>query len=203
MQTHSTSKQRILQFAMTTSSLRCILLLFLYVMGVRSFAPTCVFCSKHERIPTSLSSNLADRLGLNDRFDRWRFLQNLLDIEVESATVNQILYEVLGNALNRKRSGTAPEEAVEIDIDLEKIMEDIIAEASVDLTVFNSIELLDQILPDPQIDEDAHKSSWDTVIELNGRESVKLNESNPTNEWTLSCMKARLLIHYDFLTIGI
>lgn len=185
-------------FIMINLLSRCTLFWLLY-LRVSSFAPTPLF----SRFPTRLSSDLADRLGLGERFDRWRFLQNLLELEVENDTINEILYQLLGNALERKKSGTNDEEALEITLDLEEKMEQVLSAASDDLTALDSIDLLNQISPDPQEDEDAHKSSWDTVMEITGRENVKLNESNPTPEWTLYCLKARLLIHFDFLTIGI
>jgi hypothetical protein len=67
------------------------------------------------------------------------------------------------------------------------------------------LELLEQLLPDPDNDEDAAKGLWDTIIELHGRESVKINERQiPQNiGWRTRCLIARLLIYYDFLTDGL
>jgi len=65
------------------------------------------------------------------------------------------------------------------------------------------LDQLESLLPDPDDDEDAFKGLWDTVIELNGRESVKINEQNATYDWKACCLIARVLIHYDFLTYGI
>ena len=67
------------------------------------------------------------------------------------------------------------------------------------------LDLLEQLLPQPEHDEDAAKGLWDTIIELHGRESVKINERTiPQNKgWKTRCLIARLLIYYDFLTDGL
>eukprot|EP00978_Attheya_sp_CCMP212_P007401 scaffold17162_cov31-Attheya_sp.AAC.1 len=41
------------------------------------------------------SSCVLQRLDLSDTFSRWRFMQKLLDAEVEAADVNEILFRVL------------------------------------------------------------------------------------------------------------
>jgi hypothetical protein len=59
-------------------------------------------------------------------------------------------------------------------------------------------------LPTPDDDEDAVKSLWDTVMELYGREAVKYQETkSSTLEWKITNTVSRLLIHFDFLTLGI
>jgi hypothetical protein len=65
------------------------------------------------------------------------------------------------------------------------------------------LEKLETLLPDPRENEDAHKGSWDTVLELHGREAVKINERKATPEWKAICMVARLLIYFDFMTRGV
>ena len=62
------------------------------------------------------------------------------------------------------------------------------------------VEKFENLLPDPLDDEDAHKSTWDMVLEIHGRDMVKANEMNATTEWRKLCLTARLLIHYDFLS---
>jgi hypothetical protein len=61
---------------------------------------------------------------------------------------------------------------------------------------------LDALLPGPDDDEDAFKGLWDTVIELHGREAVKIDEARGSSTWEGCCTIARLLIHYDFLSDG-
>lgn len=67
------------------------------------------------------------------------------------------------------------------------------------------LERLEKLLPDPIENEDDHKSAWDTVMEIHGKESVKNNESdNPVSmDWKVSNTVSRLLIHYGFLQSGI
>ena len=62
------------------------------------------------------------------------------------------------------------------------------------------LQLLEDLLPDPREDEDGHKSLWDIVIELHGRESVKINEKGAAPDWKAWCLIARLFLHFDFLT---
>ena len=65
------------------------------------------------------------------------------------------------------------------------------------------LDLLEQILPDPIEDEDSHKGTWDTVIELHGREAVKINEQNATPEWKSRSLVTRVLLYHDFLVHGL
>jgi Cft2 family RNA processing exonuclease len=66
------------------------------------------------------------------------------------------------------------------------------------------LQLLEGLLPNAEEDADAFKSLWDTVMEIHGREAVKYHETkNPTLDWKLACVVARLLLHFDFLTLGI
>lgn len=180
--------------------------------------------------------------GLEDRFDRWRFLQNLLDGDADLSMTHQILYQVLDGALKYRRprgsfdnrgddgggsEGESP--MVELEDEMPAIvrekMEILLSEAtSGRLEVFavenqnedssagtdeesrrlTLLKRLEELLPDPSDDEDAHKSLWDTVLEIHGRESVKMEETqNPTLDWRLRNVVARLLIHHDFLTLGI
>jgi hypothetical protein len=65
------------------------------------------------------------------------------------------------------------------------------------------LEQIEYLLPHPERDEDASQGLWDTIIELHGRESVKINERHRTVQWRTRCLISRLLIYYDFLTIGL
>ena len=67
----------------------------------------------------------------------------------------------------------------------------------------DTLSTLEQLLPDPQEDEDGFKSSWDAVIELHGRDLVKFMEEEGTDRWKAISIVARVLIHYEFLTEGI
>lgn len=65
------------------------------------------------------------------------------------------------------------------------------------------IEIVEKLLPDPLEDEDAHKTCWDVVMEMYGKEAVKSDEMEGSKEWRARCAVARVLIHYDFLEAGI
>jgi len=161
--------------------------------------------------------------GSEDRFDRWRFLQNFLDGDHPSSdVVNIILYRVLDGVL--KYEGPS-ENVVELTSEVKQNIEEILTSFSVDgrvkavLTMSNNdddydeaekstlkiLEKLETILPDPVENEDDYKSLWDTIIELHGRETVKFNESqNPVSlDWRIANTVTRVLLHYDFLTLGI
>jgi hypothetical protein len=149
-------------------------------------------------VSTALSSFPVESVGLNDRFDRWRFLQNLLEGDVENEVCNRVLLQVLKNSLDRKgdhlETGTA-----EITSELRTKLESVITSRDGPLVSYESLDELEKLIPDISEDEDAFKSSWDTVMEIHGRESVKLNEIEGSPEWKLSCLVARVLLHFDFL----
>lgn len=95
------------------------------------------------------------------------------------------------------------------------------AVVEVEGTVLDIMERIEHhLLPDPIDDEDAHKGTWDIIIDLYGRESTRVSEDRLLRErekeggqlirqtrrnlrwWTL-CSVARVLIHFDFLTKGV
>jgi hypothetical protein len=157
-----------------------------------------------------------------DQFNRWRFLQELLEGDASPDLANQLVYEVLDGALkyprydagaeiivlppderdriqslveNFTRNGRIPVMTSRIDTDDNS--ED--KESAVAI-----LRQLENLLPTAEQDEEAVKSSWDTVIEIHGRETVKYNESkNPTVAWKFACVVVRVLLHFDFLTLGI
>lgn len=89
----------------------------------------------------------------------------------------------------------------------------------IDKVAESILSQIEQLLPDPIEDEEAYKSSWDVVIDLYGRESVRVNEEGLQREiegassvdglsaenlqWRTLCAIGRVLIHYDFLTKGV
>jgi len=178
----------------------------------------------HSRIPSSCrlsassisATTVTERLGLYDRFDRWRFLQRLLDEEAKEDDVNEILFWVLDGYLRYPRpkfeSTTetgSPELTSERRTMVEALLDEYTAQRLVPALVGDTgeqertLSKIGPLLPDPVEDEDAHKGVWDTVMELNGRESVKINETNGRPEWRAVCLVARVLINYDFLTYGL
>ena len=148
--------------------------------------------------------------SFEDRFGRWKFLRDLLDGDVEGDVINRVMYNVLSNYLNNPPAAASqdatlgsPQLTQQLVAQLEEVL-DTSSDGSIvafaDDADDKLIEKLENLLPDPLEDEDAHRSAWDTVIEIHGRDMVKANETNPTTEWRKLCLAARLLIHYDFLS---
>lgn len=145
-----------------------------------------------------------------DRFGKWKFLQDLLDGDIEGDVIHRVLYSVLSNYLNDPPAAASQDAAIgspqltpQLVTQLEKVLQTS-TDGSIVVFVEDAddkvVQLLENLLPDPLEDEDAYKSAWDTVIEIHGRDMVKANEMNPTTEWRKLCLVARLLIHYDFLS---
>jgi hypothetical protein len=153
-------------------------------------------------------SSVAERLKLSDRFDRWKFLQDVLDDFVEEDDLHQVLYAVLkGFSLQPQEpleEGSLPlATPVQKDLVAQLLQEFQSTQAipvGTDSVAWNRIEAL---LPDPLEDEDAFQGSWDTVMELHGREMVKVHQEKATERWRALSTVARVLIHYEFLTEGI
>jgi hypothetical protein len=79
-------------------------------------------------------------------------------------------------------------------------------ESIVALTSDSDAEMLlelDQLLPDPCEEEEAHQSILDGIAELHGRESVKVDEKTGDPERKAPVLVARVLLFYDFLQKGI
>jgi hypothetical protein len=150
---------------------------------------------------------------LEDRFGRWRFLQRLLDGEVSAHDATELLVAVLHNSLTASQTKEGSDGNVELSTEQRNRLQAFLdrmgdGNASIfeqgQLVVDPSqVDQLDALLPDMDSDEDAYKGLWDTVIELHGREAVKIDESNRSPTWTACCLTARLLIHYDFLSEGV
>jgi len=184
-------------------------------------------CATRLFATSSSASEVRDQFGLYDRFDRWRFLQNMLDEDISADDTQLVLFALLDNYLKFSarpayKQGTdetgSPLLTAERRENIEAVLQLSSAQAIHDLLkeaehyendaveVVPSTEILDKLellLPDPVEDEDAFKGLWDTVIELHGRESVKINERNATIQWKTRCRIARVLLHYDFLTYGL
>jgi hypothetical protein len=167
---------------------------------------------RYEIGPTcaALASTLSGSpLEFPERFDRWKFLQDFLEGEVaDPDVVNRVLYLVLDRSLiNPQKSESG---SPEMTPDLREKIEALLAIAedgrvlALDETEDSTLlECMDSILPDPVNEEDAYKSGWDVVMELYGREMVKISEQNPTYEWKVSSALVRLLIQFDFLEKGV
>ncbi|KAL3945174.1 MAG: hypothetical protein SGBAC_000777 [Bacillariaceae sp.] len=145
-----------------------------------------------------------ESVELADRFDRWLFLQRLLDLEVDNDVSNELLLRVLNNSLNRPKSDDPLDGNAEINSALRETITSVVTtEAEGPVEALNSVEVLENLLPDTDEDEDAVISLWDIVNEIHGREMTKIDEAEATAEWKLACVQTRVLLHFDFLTEGI
>lgn len=187
-------------------------------------------CTRNRRpsqllLLASTNNNFAElksRICLEDRFDRWRYLQKLLDEEVLADDVNQILYGVLDGFLKYPRPKYMDSEETgspELTLELRQLIGEILASAEGTHAIVAMVQVgenneeldlndeladsIQKLLPDEIEDEDAAKSLWDTVISLHGRESVKINEQQKRPSWKACCLLARVLLHFDFLSYGL
>jgi hypothetical protein len=148
--------------------------------------------------------------SFDNRFKKWRFLQDLLDGDVDDNVVGELLLHVLDDYLNNQPGTTnddtttgspelTPDLISKLHASIDALREDAGAALN-DYSEAGAVSKLDELLPDPIEDEDAYKSAWDTVMEIHGQDMVRANETNPTLEWRKLCLVARLLIHFDFLS---
>merc|ERR1711865_871155 len=176
-----------------------------------------------------------DLIELSNRFNRWRFLQEFLDGDASPNVVNIVLYRALKGASDEQQEQEKEKDVAEMSMEKKERIRHLLSDysmvgripitglstssmnsnfdrgdADVDaevktLSMQQQLELLEKLLPDPIKNEDDHKSAWDTVMEIHGKESVKNNESdNPVSmDWKVSNTVSRLLIHYGFLQSGI
>lgn len=173
---------------------------------------------------SSSPSSLTARLKLYDRFDRWKFLQELLDDMVEDEDVHQLLYVVLSEYQASPKDDNRDADDVDDEDDdkedegksniriatpqqrdiVTALLENANANTGIPAMTDTAIlQQIEQLLPDPEEDEDGMKSCWDTVMELHGRESVKVNEEAGDPRWKAVSIVSRVLIHYEFLLDGI
>ncbi|CAB9504634.1 expressed unknown protein [Seminavis robusta] len=156
----------------------------------------------------SVTSPLIEKWDQSDRFDRWKFLQELLDDLEEDDDTEELLCAVLKEyPLDKKNDGVPIATSEQ-----KQIVRDLVATAAEEeqdppkIRVLTNDEILRQVealIPDPQEDEDGFKSAWDAVLEIHGQEMVKVNEEAATARWKALCIVARVLIHYEFLSEGI
>jgi hypothetical protein len=213
--------------------------------NINSYAEQCTLLSSRIELSCITSLGMANSAdsetqtvsipfdGSEDRFDRWKFFQALLEGDHPSSdVVNIVLYRVLEGVLKYPRpSGgrdtQGSDDTIEITAEVKEKIEEILADYSAEgrvkavMTMSNDdddedyekaeeqvlavLEQLEGILPDPVEDEEDFKSLWDTIIELHGREAVKFNQSqNPVKfDWKTANTVSRVLLHFDFLTHGI
>ena len=167
-------------------------------------------CTHHHSMRLVALSSVVNRLGLTENFNRWRYLQRLLDEEVEAHDVNEVLFVLLDNYKRRvgqdPDESTAPERTLEVLERIDRLLQPYDGSLPVlqdpactpgDQQVLMQVETL---LPDPVEKEEAFKGAWDTVLELHGKASVAANERAARPEWKAVFLIARVMIYFDFLT---
>jgi hypothetical protein len=163
-------------------------------------------CNGNNSSSITATNSIIYTLRTSDRFDRWKFLQDFLDdsLDDNNGDAEQVLFAVLqGYPLEGDTIGiptATPEQ--------KRIVQDLLDKAAPNgmIPVFSDLETLrkvEALIPDPQEDQDGFKSAWDTVLEIHGRESVKVNEEAATERWKALSIVGRVLLHYEFLTEGI
>ena len=245
------ANQQLLCFHLLKDIRRCFFLVLWLVLHLSSRAASAFeirrtpllglrnerFCQSHQscRIgatsrwldSASTASEVRNQFGLHDRFDRWRFLQNMLDEDISASDTQLVLVVHLENFLKFParpvfKPGSDETGSPVLTEELRENIESLLQSTS-DLSISDlipeddkvteaveenpsTVEILgklERLLPDPVEEEDAFKSLWDTVIALHGMESVKINERNASLQWKARCMIARVLLHYDFLIYGL
>jgi hypothetical protein len=141
----------------------------------------------------------------------------LLDEEAKEDDVNRILFLVLDSYLKFPRptyGSTTETGSPELTADRRQLIEQLLEGCSLGTVIALGdadgaqsreamLKQLEPLLPDPIEDEDGFKGTWDTVMELNGRGSVQINERNREPGWLAVCLVSRVIIYYDFLTYGL
>jgi hypothetical protein len=162
--------------------------------------------------------DLKNRLSLADRFGRWRYLQKILDGGASPRDAASIVIIVLERYIGNKNLQCATESSESMKSSIKdfimnkedslKQLKSILDPISFDIewspSARNVIqENLTKLLPDPLEDEDAIKGLWDTIIELHGREAVKIDEKHGAEGWRSKSIITQILIYFDFLSEGI
>ena len=223
--------------------------------------------------------NTIERLELDQQFERWKFMQRLLEGELSPSDIEDVLLLSLNaylqhgptsttaNNKNENGGNASPVLNDEQISNIEEVINSMLAVSDgigdskflhmlvlppvdyesttidteddegrdkntvvVDTNALSILEQIEKLLPDPDEDEDAYKSTWDVIIDLYGRESVRVkeealqrekleqcvdvsdNDGSGSNskrycadslQWRTLCTVGRVLIHYDFLTKGV
>jgi hypothetical protein len=139
---------------------------------------------------------------MEDRFDRWRLLQNILDLQIEEGRVEALVETVVaGSAVIPPGGATPGARSSTTNTVKDKEMDEQNGDGWSQYRN-NVLALERRYLPDPYDEKDAFDSLWDTVAEIHGRDAVKI-DLRVEPRWPYICCLARILLQYDFLTRGI
>ena len=142
--------------------------------------------------------NVMERLQLTSQFERWVFLQKLLDVDLSAPDINELLYLVLQSWVEYPRSerNNIDRGSPELEDDKLKVLKDVVHKYSsignipiISMSMSTSMDSaksdkeeissvnklmndLESLLPDMYEDPDAYEGLWDILKELHGEESV-------------------------------
>lgn len=129
--------------------------------------------------------DLIAKYELGRQFERYRFLQKVMDNEVEDIDdVNQLLLHILSKRTYFK----CRDEATFLPL----------LPPSGARGEYELLDELEMLLPTMEDDEESHKSMWDILMELHGREAVKMSKDQD-EDWDARCLVVRLLIDQNFI----
>lgn len=161
-------------------------------------------------------TSIIQRLELNSRFDRWKFLQTILEGEVDADDCNQIIFQILQSHLNhsstplvslkQEQKSNLMDELFRCNENGDGVVIALAHDLDSGIVTVGSDKVwsaLETILPNPEDDEDAFKCGWDLVVEMYGREATKFSQKSGGPLWKAYADIVRLLIHLDFLSDGI
>jgi hypothetical protein len=160
------------------------------------------------------AAEIDDRLNLNDRFGRWRFLQNLLDGETSPDDTNLVLQIILENFFRLDQTADCNEPMRDdTSSDNASILKQTVLEKSLQVLIHPTnksneiadvelLALLEKLLPDKE-EEDAWKSLGELICELHGREAVKVDENANLPTWKARLLISQIMLHFDFLSNGL
>jgi hypothetical protein len=160
-------------------------------------------------------SSIIDRLNLNDNFNRWKYMQNLLNEDLTGSDVNPIVFYLLKSYHDRASRILSCDVDDIVDLSPEPSAEKLEHLCRI-LSVYSNgiipvlhedgspgdadaLCFLEVLLPSLEEDEDAYRGTWDTVMELHGRAAVSVLESQGETSWQTVLTVAKVMIHFGFL----
>jgi hypothetical protein len=167
-----------------------------------------------ERLRMCSQSSVIDRLMLKDNFNRWKYMQNLLNEELVGDDVNQVVYFLLKSYHNRASRKLSGVEDI-VDLSPEPRAENLERLSSILSLYCNGIIpvldekgspgdpevlcLIEFLLPSLEENEDAYRGTWDTILELHGKAAVTALEGQGEASWKTAIVVAKVMIYYGFL----
>jgi len=166
--------------------------------------------------------SVVERLNLKNNFRRWRYMQQLLDEELEAENVNEVLYVLLDNYKKGNRGSdtdeasdrNAPERTTELVQSVKEVL-DMAEENSKTgrkgIPILRNpdcqpgdavlLEKIEKLLPDPADKKDAFEGGWDSIRDMHGGSSMDFSEGEGRAEWKAVSLAARVMVYFELLTL--